>query len=365
MDAVVNPYALVNWSGVQHVCSISHAHARVKRNDGQIGEVKQKYLDNAVDGGAKHIMFSNYYPSEPFYPLSDFFETVPPNIIASPNAEHHSVIGYPNFHFNGLGCTFSSGQAGGLEPTGINMTVDAAFMAVLGSLQYQDGGGITINHIGWTVAQNTSGWVESNSFDIVMKLLNIDSRVLGIEIQNSYESVVMGYGEDLEANIRLLWDKILMTGKRCWGFCVPDHETEYGNRWTGRNILLVDSLDEHKCLKAYRDGNFYSQIFDSDLSFESITYSDNHFAVSAPNADSIKIIIDGEVTSISGNSADIEIPNGSTFVRAEAWLDYNWIDRNGVSHNVTDKIYSNPIMFKEYVAKKSNNIAEQFVILMN
>lgn len=366
MDAVINPYANVDWESVEQIVSISHAHSRLRNNDGTKGTVYQRYLDNAVNDGAKHIAFSNYYPSEPFYPLSDWFESVPDDVIASPNAEHHNIIGWDNLHINGLGCTYSSGQAGGLTPVGINMSAEASIKAILGTLQYDDGGGITLNHPGWSVAQVSTGWVASNCVEMLMKLLTIDERVLGIEIQNTQTLPVMIGDTDYEANDTTWWDEILMTGKRCWGFCVPDHETEWGAKWSGRNILLVDSFDEHECLKAYRNGNFYSKVFDSDLAFDNVSYSDNHFVVSAPNADTIKVIIDGETTSINSNSADVIVPNGATFVRAEAWMAYNWIDRNGVSHEVTDKIFTNPIMFKAYAPKKNNaNSIENFMVLMN
>lgn len=203
-------------------------------------------------------------------------------------------------------------------------------------------------------------WVRTNSAQRVIELLNMDDRVIGMEIRNTSSLPIIGAGDDTEDNENVnsvkLWDEILLTGKRCWGFCVPDHETEWGNRWTGRNILLIDSFDEHTCLKAYRNGNFYSKIFNSNLSFNNIFYNDNtnEFSVSAPLAETIHIIIDGTDNSFNNNNINTIIPPNTTFIRAEAWMPYTWYDRNGRSHEVIEKIYSNPIIFKEYKGKNQN-----------
>lgn len=373
MDALINPYEHVNWRTAQQIVSISHAHSRVKRTDGQRGEVFQRYLDNAVADGARHVPFSNYYPSEPFYPLSDFFETVPEGVIASPNAEHHNFVGWGALHMNGMGCYASTGSPGGSTPVGASMTAEGAIKYVLSTLQYPDAGGITINHPGWTVMQNEQNgfprWTRANSRDAVLSLLDVDDRVLGMEIRNTSTLPYIGAGDDTEDNENVnsveLWDEILKTGKRCWGFCVPDHETEWGAKWTGRNVLLVDTFDEHTCLKAYRNGNFYGKVFNSDLVFDGISYANNTFSVSAPLAESIQIIIDGDRTAHSGTSATVNIPANATYVRAEAWMPYDWIDRNGRHHDVTEKIYSNPIMFKAYKKQKKATGAFNKILMID
>lgn len=367
MDAVVNPYANVDWANDQQICSFSHAHSRVNRNDGERGEVKQAYLDNAVAGGATHIAFSNYYPSEPFYPLNDFFATVPSGILGCPNAEHHNFTdGWGALHMNGIGCTATTGQAGGLTPVGANMTASGAIKYILDTLQYADGGGVTVNHPGWSVMQNESNgfpkWTRANAVQRVIDLLNVDDRVIGMEIRNTSSLPYISGDPDSEENENVnsveIWDQILMTGKRCWAFCVPDHETEWGAQWTGRNILLVDDFTEHKCLKAYRNGEFYSKVFDSDLAFSNISFDGTTFSVSAPLADYIQIVVDGEYAQTSGASASMVVPNDATFIRAEAWMAYTWTDKNGRTHEVTEKIYSNPIMFKAYSGgKKNQNLA--------
>lgn len=367
MNVVVNPYANVDWENDQQICSFSHAHARIRNNDGTKGTVHQIYLDNAVAGGAKHIAFSNYYPSEPFYPLDDWFVTVPSGIVGCPNAEHHNFTdGWSALHMNGIGCTAITGQAGGLTPGGANMTAEGAIKYLLKTLQYADGGGITVNHPGWSVMQNEKNgfpkWTRTNAAQRVIDLLNVDDRVIGMEIRNTSSMPYITNDPDSEINEFVnsleIWDQILLTGKRCWGFCVPDHETEWGAKWTGRNILLVNAFTEHDCLKAYRNGEFYSRVFDSDLAFSSISFDGTSFSVSAPLADYIQIIVDGVYSQTSGTSVSITVPETATFVRAEAWMNYIWTDKNNNSHEVTEKIYCNPIMFKAYNGEeKRQNMA--------
>lgn len=372
MNALINPYEHVNWRTAQQIVSISHAHSRVKNTDGTKGTVYQRYLDNAIADGARHIAFSNYYPSEPFYPLGNFFEIVPDSIIASPNAEHHNFYGWGALHMNGMGCYASTGSPGGSTPAGAQMTAEGAIKYILSTLQYPDAGGITINHPGWTMMQNEHNgfyrWTRANAKEAVLFLLDVDERVIGMEIRNTSTLPIIGAGDDTEDNENVnsvdLWDEVLMTGKRCWGFCVPDHETEWGAKWTGRNVLLIDTFDEHTCLKAYRNGNFYSKVFDSNLAFESIVYDNDVFSASAPLAESIQVIVDGERIVHDANSVNITVPETATYIRAEAWMPYDWIDRNGTHHNVTEKIYSNPIMFKPYKeTKNKRNIYDKILIM--
>jgi hypothetical protein len=100
-------------------------------------------------------------------------------------------------------------------------------------------------------------------------MLDFDPRVLGIEVWNQLTS---GFGSsrgfyDQSGGPNLhfyqLWDDILRTGRRCWGFFVKDHNT-YGR---GRNVLLVPKLDamstierESAALRAYRQGAFFGSV---------------------------------------------------------------------------------------------------------
>lgn len=336
---MINPYEGVNWQTANHVVSLSHAHSRKKKTDGTPGIVYQSYLNYAVNGGAKHIAFSNYYPSEPFCPLTDWFDTVPEDVFCSPNAEHHN-LGVNNCHINGLGCTLISGQYGGLSPTGMAYngisTWEEAFDAILNTIIYADAGGLTINHPVWS-SMNT---------EIVESMLDYDQeRVLGIEIYNDGESSSMirdGVNVGWAVN---MWDEILSTGRRCWGLAVPDHGTERTGHWTGRNILLVNELTSYKCLKAYREGRFYSKVYDSDLAFDYITETSRTVSVKASNAQSIHFVIDGVYHDFTGTEAEIIIPSSAVYCRVEAWMPYEWTDESGNPKTVTEKIFSNPIMY--------------------
>lgn len=125
-----------------------------------------------------------------------------------------------------------------------------------GGLLDPEGGGITLNH-------------PTGRRDDYAEMLDFDPRVLGIEVWNQLTS---GFGSGrgfYEAegppplHFYRLWDEILATGRRCWGFFVKDHNT-YGR---GRNILLVPpragldrSEQESLALRAYRRGGFYGSV---------------------------------------------------------------------------------------------------------
>lgn len=342
MDAVINPYVNVAWESDLQVPSISHAHSRVWQNDEQPKADLQKYIERAYSAGIRHTAWSNYYPSEPFYPLSDWFESIPTGLIGSPNAEHHAFTDpqLGSMHINSLGSTFRSGNPHGVSPVGINMSWKQAFPKMLKELQYADGGGITINHPQWSAL----------TVPHMLKMLKSDPRVLGIEVANSW------YFTESGELIPSVWDDILSTGQRCWGFFAPDHGIEYGAKFTGFNILLVDELDEHKCLQAYRNGAFYGRLFDSSLAFTNVSFDGQHLNVSAPLADYIQIVIDGTYNQTTGNTASMVIPSNAKYCRAEAWMNYTWTGNSGVEHQVTEKIFSNPIMFvtSEYDVRQAD-----------
>ena len=118
-----------------------------------------------------------------------------------------------------------------------------------GGLLYPEGGGITLNH-------------PTGKLSDYLPMLDFDPRVLGIEVWNQLTS---GFGSskgfyDSSGGPLLhfyqLWDEILRTGCRCWGFFVKDHNT-FGR---GRNVLLVPKVDEKSALLAYRNGAFFGAV---------------------------------------------------------------------------------------------------------
>jgi hypothetical protein len=359
-DDLENPYAEVDWQNWTCVDSMSHQH------QGQT-EVS---LETFRAMGYGHFAFSNYYPSAPTYPLLPAFAEKNPEIIAAPNAEHHSFTD-SGLHFNALGSLLASGYGqsttaakraaspllerfngltifqeprpwegvyrldlrliaksaaseaalsltgateckyreafadrgpvnerrfgpgnhtlylranattidirlefdpAALEVTqlrlmqGTNRPWREVFRAALdgemidgqrrGGLLVTDGGGITLNHPAGQLADYTD-------------MLDFDPRVLGIEVWNQLAN---GFGASRaladqpgapQLHFYRLWDDILRTGRRCWGFFVKDHLTFT----RGRNVLLLPPLDglsqserEAAALRAYRRGCFMGSI---------------------------------------------------------------------------------------------------------
>ena len=183
---------------------------------------------------------------------------------------------------------------------------------------------VCINHPTWSKLP----------FSQMISMLDYDSeRVLGIEIYNDTCEQLSNPpdGWDLEN-----WDAILMTGRRCWGFAVPDHHgyPGYNRPFVGRNILLTAEASEHDCLKAYRNGEFYCQLKNGILGFTKITITeDNLLHIETVNADRIDVIADGSLkASVNGNSMVFDMSTVNTYCRIEA-------------HNQEqeDSIFSNPI----------------------
>ncbi|HNX34294.1 MAG TPA: hypothetical protein PKM57_06685 [Kiritimatiellia bacterium] len=98
-DGVLNPYAGVVWDRVEYVHSFSHQH----------GHSPEVFWDM----GYRHLPFSNYYPSEPVYPLPAAFIQKHPEAAGAPNAEQHSTTD-SGVHFNAVGSVYTTGY--GLTP---------------------------------------------------------------------------------------------------------------------------------------------------------------------------------------------------------------------------------------------------------
>lgn len=363
MEAIVNPYKDVSFNN--RIPSVSHEHCRDLTTAPTI--TAARIFNYLYRDGIRHFAFSNYYPSEPIYPIdnpsdpatiltgtqSSEFETLPSDAVGCPNAEHHDMnIG--SLHINGIGSTFTSGSPKGSTPVGMGgRNWQTCFNSIFSELIYADGGGATINHPDWTDYYGKN--LKANT---VMKMLDYDDRVLGIEIFNSTcDRDVSDTGFSIE-----LWDTILKTGRRCWGFCVPDHD---GENFTlsdtstppikhcpGRNVLLCEA-DEHSCLKAYRSGAFYGQIYNSDLAFTNIEYNDstNNLSVVTIGAEKIDVIIDGITTTYNSGNVSVTVPDGSTYVRV---VGYKAMQEERYLGEY-DMIFSNPIMFKSANRSKKSS----------
>lgn len=341
---MINPYQNVDWNNITKIPSISHCHVAWDSIYSQAEQ--QLFFDRVVAGGIRHFAISNYYPSDPDYPLSDRYQNIPADAIASPNAEQHGFARWGAMHLNSLGSFFSSGSPRDRidntwvprQPVGVNgATWQSILPQIFADLQYADGGGVTINHPAWS----------NLTEDVILEMLDFDERVLGLEIYNQSSERQNQTGWAIT-----LWDTVLSTGRKCWGFCTPDHDAEQGIiPWLGRNILLTTDVTEHGCLKAYRDGAFYSQLNNTNLCFSNIGIQDNLFTVMAENADTVTVIIDGESTVFQGNSASVSVPPGSVYVRAEA-------------QSTDDRIFSNAITLREYSGEEHHlHISTKMMLL--
>ena len=381
-EGVQNPYAHTDWEQDEQICSTSHIH---------LTWLHLFYL--AYDAGLRHFPLSNYYPSAPYYPLDEMrrdqfmerqenaivvngelregpfdwndiimdpdtgwfdelpedvqktlplqagyliFTNLPGDIVASPNAEHHAFTN-SRAHINSIGSFYASGSMDHGRKyklkehgyaLGTELSWQEAFDQMLAQLQFPDGGGITINHPPWS----------DLPMEQVLEMLDYDDRVLGIEIFNDTSERTKGTGYALE-----LWDAILSTGRRCYGFSVPDHH-DYKpgadqSPWKGRNMLLVPEFTEEACLKAYRDGRFYCALTGSGLRFEEISLTDGVLSVRLNKDAAIKIISDRGVTEKDGKNMAYEVPTDNdgfavTYLRVEA------------DDGTGERLFSQPMMFK-------------------
>ena len=314
--AIVNPYASVDWDTADTVKSMTHMHILTQAN-----------FESALAQGYQHFAITNYMPSTPTYPLSDFFTNIPDNIIASPNTEKAFTTNSLN-HFSTVG-SFASGHGNVKNelnqwvPQAATHSWQAVFDDVFANLQYPDAGGITLNHPLVPGDQNIDSYIN---------MLDYDDRVLGIEIYN--DSACGIYGMENHEDFLEYWDYILSTGRRCWGFAVVDWQG--GTEW-GSHLLMLSEFDEHEALKAYRNGNFYSQLNDTGLRFNEISYEGGVITASVNREATIRFISeDGVVKTVNGTDATY-IPSDETYVRIE-------VLEEGVEGS---RIFSNPFMFKD------------------
>jgi hypothetical protein len=202
---------------------------------------------------------------------------------------------------------------------------------MLKTLHFPDGGGISINHPVWSRLDSAQ----------ICEMLDYDDRVLGMEIWNETCEKINKKGFALE-----VWDKILATGRRCYGLCVPDHTAQSGKNWKGRNYLLVPKFNERECLKAYRDGRFYCALLGNGLKFNEISFANGTLSVTINKQALIKIISDKGVAAkedASGIVYEMPVENNEstlTYIRVEA------------EDGTGERIFSQPIMFMSEAAPK-------------
>ncbi len=387
-----NPYDSVVWPTVLQVPSTPHLHLHAPWEEPPLSP--QRRLDNAYRGGLRHVPVSNYYPSAPCSAVtrqSDFLlrqawdarcrgvvvpapvdwndritwaaelppavrhqlpfgesglvlPQVPADLILSPNAEHHSFTN-SDCHVTCPGSDLCSGNFDargrfGLEahgyPPGYGGTWQGGFAELIKHLSTGDGGGIIIAHPTWSRLTDAA----------VIEMLAFDPRVLGIEVYN--DGVAAGIraghypaeaGEPDPGFSTHLWDRVLATGQRCLGFCVPDHSVAEDGDWLGRIVLLVPAFTEACCLRAYRQGCFYACLTGEGVRVVSFSVDEQRASIRLSVHARVRFIADGyEVAAVSGAQANWSVPGGGdmselTYLRVE------------VEDDTGERLLLQPVMF--------------------
>lgn len=306
-----SPYDDVDWDSALHVQSASHIHITEKQT-----------LDNAYNGGLRHLAISNYHPSIPV--TAPIFGSEEKDIVISANSEQKRFFNM-RMHVSALGSTFESAD-------GIYLKWKAGFDKILDNLLLDDGGGIVINHPSFSKLPVSA----------LKRMLDYDNRVLGIEVWNNTAESINGSGWSLKK-----WDALLRTGRRCLGFFVSDHAQYKTSEFLGRNILLVDKQLEVDLLQAYRNGTFYGALKGSGLRFENISIKDDMLNIQTNKAQEIIFITEsGIVKKAQGNHAAFKLPQTKdrynlTYIRVEA------------SDDKGERIFSQPIHFTKQLIPDS------------
>ena len=293
----MNPYHDVNWATVQQLQSVSHDHPTIN---------SQTAFDSRYNRGIRHLAPSQYVPAHHNFPLSDFWaETY--DMIGSPNSEKVQFSD-SSIHMCAIGSLYNS--EGHNTPENEKLPWRIKLNNCFANLQHPDVGGMTINH--------------TNDYLAIVARLDYDPKVLGMEIWNgrlaSYPDGQIASGRGFYLNT---WDRVLRTGRRCFGFCAPDSHVSWSNHVLGRNVLLVPSINQHETLKAYRDGRFYGALVGGVIQFTKIEYNGNVFTVETDGADRIEIVHGDEnktyTKTTNSNTATYTVHKNDVYVRAMAY----------------------------------------------
>jgi hypothetical protein len=320
-----DPYADVDWDSVDRLHSVNHMHTFSGNPGGDQWLVGPDHQDgdetfrSMYEAGIRHFALSNYYPSRPTYPLSEYFEDVPDDALGCPNAET-SVDGERG-HYCSVGSEYDAGD-------GHDGSWRELFGNILDELAYDDGGGIVINH-----PKRTGLSVEA-----ILERFDADRRVLGVEAYN--HRCEHKYGGTGDA--RSIWDELLMTGRAVFGFFNPDYHGPWrpAPSWTdetrGRNVLLVPEATEEAAARAYRNGHCYGARRGSGLAFERIDAGPEAIEVELDRPGVVDFVSDRAVVKTErGPSGTYELNGKETYVRVEA------SDGDG------ERIFSQPVSFPD------------------
>jgi hypothetical protein len=288
---LVNPYDGVDFGAVTARPGVSHMHP----------DSPAPNFTTALGYGARIMAWSNYFPEEPIDPAA--FGTAPGDVVFLDNTEQHTCTD-TNLHYCPLGSTQS-------HDGGTHMPWREAFDEALGLLEVEDGGGITLNHPIW-----------SGNTDIqIKKFLDHDpDRVLGIEIYNHMTNNLASYATWQKQPAYPMWDRLLASGRRCWGFMAHDHYDPSIAPYLGFNMLLMDALTAESALRCYRSGAFYTTMSapGSGLALTGFTVADHAVTVTTDAATTLTMVTDLGNSSAAGPAHTFDVPAGAVYARFEA-----------------------------------------------
>lgn len=297
-----NPYRNIVWSRVRDLTSVSHAHCTTQE---QFDTLRAKY---------DHVAISNYHPSIPYYPLTDYFQNAE-GVLCSPNAEHYAFDDVSSsVHMNSVGGLLSC------EDGGYNGSIFDAIEDGCRSLIAPNGGGMTLNHPNW------SGLSAAD----VKRILSFGG-TFAIEIWNATCEQLSNTGYALD-----VWDAVLSDGIQVFGTCVPDHEAQYrpaeDRHPFGYNHMLVINETEDEVLYAYRTGKFYGTLYNDGLTLKSYTLTNGQLDIEVSEASTFLFKTATRSVSIStaATTASFAVTDSDIYVRCEATRGNNKLFTNAI-----------------------------------
>ena len=165
----------------------------------------------------------------------------------------------------------------------------------------------------------------------ILYIMDTSDIVFGLEIYNSATQSMNGKGYSLD-----LWDAVLSTGRQIFGTAVPDHSAEGGFDWEnlpfGFNHMLCVTETEQEIMLAYREGRFYTTIYNDDLllkNFDVDASGDMKFKAS--KSGSIKVVTATRTQTFTDvDSAEFATQDGDIFVRVEMTSGDNRLFTNAI-----------------------------------
>lgn len=321
-----NPYANIDFQNSYHVTSSTHIH------------ITNQTVFNRAKAHYQHLAISNYHPGRPVYPLSAKF-TDTDEVLASPSCEavyfngsskHLHMCPIGSFMTwsdnNGSGKGDYSGEA--TSGDGYVGTYEDFFKEASAMMQYANAGCIQINHPHYS---------DTLTVNATLKILASDynNDVRCVEI---YRGGAALRGEDDATVFALdILDGVLATGRQLFGTANPDwgvstFAEETATAGYGYNHLLVNYPSELECLLAYRNGRFYTTIFNDDLKLSYFGVYNGVATFIANRAGTIKFVTAIRTVTVENSaSSDFTLQDDDVFVRAE-------IESNG------NRLFTNAIM---------------------